>query len=275
MYLKERVVENILIGNPAQRIYRLVLKGHIAKEAKPGQFVHIQVSGTQDPLLRRPLSIAGIEQEKEELTIYYRVAGRGTELLSRINADEYLSVLGPLGTGFNIPERGELLLIAGGIGVFPLYSLIQAVQQTEVRYKLLWGGESLAFMESAGINYLKRIGADFETSTLDGSSGYHGLVTDLLNQYIAKIFSQGRQADSLTAAACGPKGMLEAVAEICLQNGISLEVSLEERMACGVGACLGCVCTVKDQEGGIKRKRVCKEGPVLKAKEVVWDEKSI
>ena len=194
-------------------------------------------------------------------------------MLFRSRENEHVSVLGPLGTGFTVPHSGQLLLIAGGIGVFPLFSLIQAIDKEQVGVKLLWGGENSQFLESAGLIDLQRSGIDLEVSTLNGSLGITGLVTDLLKSYldneeIKEIANRG----DLRAATCGPKGMLRAVTDICLSQNVPLEVSLEERMACGIGACLGCVCTVKDQEGNLQRKRVCKEGPILDGKEVVWDD---
>ncbi|NBJ15448.1 MAG: dihydroorotate dehydrogenase electron transfer subunit [Dehalobacter sp. 4CP] len=272
MNLKEKVVFNERIGHPVQGLYKLVLSGEAAKTAQPGQFLHIQVTDTSDPLLRRPLSIAGIDPERGEVTVYYRIKGKGTELLSRIPADQYLSVLGPLGTGFSIPEKGELLLIAGGIGMFPLFSVIQAAQKVPVKIKVLWGGENKEFLVSADPNQLLAKGLDVELATLDGSCGEKGLVTALLEKHLAdKNTQQLLSKGLLQAAACGPNGMLKAVAGICQNNDVPLEVSLEERMACGVGACLGCVCTVRDANGGLKRKRVCKEGPVMNGQEVVWD----
>lgn len=273
MYLKERVVENRLIGHPAQAIYKLVLSGQVAKTARPGQFVHIQVAETYDPLLRRPLSIAGINPGKEEVTIYYRAAGRGTDLLTRFQENDHVSILGPLGNGFTIPQEGEILLIAGGIGVFPLYSLLQAVNLDHVKLYLLWGGENIDFLESADLKYVLNKGINLQIATMDGSLGHKGLVTDLLQKFLNnKGIQELNRNKRLKAASCGPKGMLKAVAEVCARYEIPLEVSLEERMACGIGACLGCVCTVKDEEGNRRRKRVCKEGPVLPAKEVDWDD---
>jgi len=272
MNLKEKVVINEGIGHPAQGLYKLVLSGEAAKTARPGQFLHIQVTDTSDPLLRRPLSIAGIDPERGEVTIYYRIKGKGTELLSRIPAGQVLSVLGPLGTGFSIPEKGELLLIAGGIGMFPLFSVIQSAEKYPVKIKVLWGGENKDFLDSADLNLLLQKGLEVELSTLDGSFGEKDLVTALLEKHLALGSTQELlHGGLLQAAACGPNGMLKAVAGICLNSNVPLEVSLEERMACGVGACLGCVCTVRAENGGLKRKRVCKEGPVMNGQEVVWD----
>ena len=279
MYLKARVLENRFIGHPSQKIYRLVLNGQLALEAKPGQFVHLRVAESYDPLLRRPISIAVIDREKEKVVLYYRVTGRGTEALTRIRENDYISVLGPLGTGFTIPQTGGILLIAGGIGVFPLFALLDAIDRTKVQVKMFWGGEHRLFLESADLNYLQKTGADYELATMDGSAGYKGLVTDLLQAYLQEHAS-GHSFDSksnsgtnpLRVAACGPKGMLQTVVNICRQYNIPVEVSLEERMACGVGACLGCVCTVREGNGVLKRKRVCKEGPIFSGEEVVWDD---
>lgn len=298
MYLKERVVLNKMIGHPAQRLYMLVLSGQIAANAQPGQFVHIQVSQTGTPLLRRPLSIALINQQKEEITIYYRVQGRGTELLSQIKKDEYVSIIGPLGSGFTVPREGNLLLVAGGIGIFPLFSLLQQTDLSKVDVQFFWGGENKVFLESAGLDLLKMFNVPYEVATMDGSLGSQGLVTELLlkalqgkikeKNSVEKIKERERKTKEETeeraetkaetkadkeirAAACGPDGMLETTARICQAHGLLLEVSLEERMACGIGACLGCICTVRDEQGNLKRKRVCKDGPVFKGKEVVWD----
>lgn len=272
MLQKHRVLENRLIGHPSQNLYRLVLSGQSALHAKPGQFMHLKVTESSDPLLRRPISIAGIDRQKEELTLYYRVAGRGTRLLTNIKENDCLSVLGPLGNGFTVPEEGTFLLVAGGIGIFPLFSLIQAAMINNVKIKLFWGAENKVFLESAGLAQILDQGIAVQLSTMDGSLGSKGLVTDIFRAYLASTFASGpKEKGILRAAACGPRGMLKAVSEICRQEGLFLEVSLEERMACGLGACLGCVCTVKDKEGRIGRKRVCKEGPVLDSREVVWD----
>ncbi|ADY55041.1 Dihydroorotate dehydrogenase, electron transfer subunit, iron-sulfur cluster binding domain protein [Syntrophobotulus glycolicus DSM 8271] len=271
MLIKEKVIENKQIGNPEQGLFRLVLQGEAALAARPGQFVHIRVGETYDPLLRRPVSIAAMNRERRELTLYYRVKGKGTALLTQIRPDEMVSILGPLGNGFQLPSSGRLLLIGGGIGVFPLFSILEAVDRKKVDVKLLWGGENQCFMESAGLDGLKKSGIDYELATMDGSTGYKGLVTDLLRTELESPQNKrDSPAKTLLAASCGPGGMMKAVAAICREAGVPLQVSLEERMACGVGACLGCVCTVREA-GVLQRKKVCKDGPVFDGEEVVWD----
>ncbi|NLC53563.1 MAG: dihydroorotate dehydrogenase electron transfer subunit [Firmicutes bacterium] len=300
---REIVIENHSLGSD---IYRLVLKGAVAATAQPGQFVHLQVGATTDPLLRRPFSIAGIDRQKGQITIYYRVAGRGTAHLTRVRTGESLSVIGPVGKGFTVPATGALLLVAGGIGIFPLFTLIEAVDRTAVPVKVLWGGENRAFIEDVGRVTRFQMGVDYTVSTMDGSMGHPGLVTDLLQAVLVDqrargladepARSQGGEAvapggdagnlvsglvcspgpevrAAFTVAACGPKGMLQAVVEKCGQAGVPVEVSLEERMACGIGACLGCVCLVRTAGGKLARRRVCKDGPVFDGREVVWDER--
>ncbi|NLM36875.1 MAG: dihydroorotate dehydrogenase electron transfer subunit, partial [Firmicutes bacterium] len=259
--------------------------------ARPGQFVHLQVGTTTDPLLRRPFSIAGIDRPKGEITIYYRVTGRGTGLLTRVQAGETLSVIGPVGKGFTVPAAGELLLVAGGIGIFPLFALLEAVDRSAVQVQVLWGGENRQFLEDVGRVTLFQMGVDYTVATMDGSMGHNGLVTDLLPAALAPETAGGQEAEpapaggrpgalaagragraTLTVAACGPKGMLQAVAACCCRAGVPVEVSLEERMACGIGACLGCACLVRTADGTPVRRRVCKDGPVFDGREVVWDE---
>ncbi|NLY90013.1 MAG: dihydroorotate dehydrogenase electron transfer subunit [Firmicutes bacterium] len=288
MLHRETVIENRPLA-PGSDLYRLVLKGAVAATAQPGQFVHLQVGVATDPLLRRPISIAGSDRAKGEVTLFYRVAGRGTALLTRVRAEESLSVIGPVGKGFTVPAAGELLLVAGGIGLFPLLALAAAVDRSRVKVKVLWGGENRSFLETVGRATLFPLGMDYAVATLDGSMGHRGMVTDLLRAELsAELFRKGETGPQnvagmaavagggrggqrvIAAAACGPKGMLQAVTGLLLHAGVPVEVSLEERMACGVGACLGCACTVRTADGALARKRVCRDGPVFDGKEVVW-----
>ena len=281
MLSQEKIICHRLL-DPRYGLYQLVMRGKIAATAQPGQFVHLKVGATTDPLLRRPLSIARIDRARGEITLFYRVVGRGTALLTDVKEQESLNVLGPLGKGFTKPAEGELLLVAGGIGIFPLFSLLEAVDRSRVKVKVMWGGENRQFLESAGLPILRELGVEYEAATLDGSLGQKGLVTALLESSLHRtrtsqemhhsaVAGAGPKDSVLQVAACGPRGMLKAVTEICCRQGVPVEVCLEERMACGVGACLGCVCTVKTATGH-KRRRVCAEGPVFDGREVVWDE---
>jgi dihydroorotate dehydrogenase electron transfer subunit len=261
-----QVVAHELMGDPQYQIMRLVLYTDIAMSAKPGQFVHIQVSTGLDPLLRRPISLAEINAEKKEITLFYRIRGKGTERLAQVKPGEQLSIMGPIGQGFTLPNDGELVLVAGGIGAFPLLALAQQAKARNLSVRFFWGGESSAFFESAGLKYWKEAGIPVAVSTLDGSLGERGNVLDL----IKRSFTSSTPHTSV--AVCGPNPMMQAISEYFLESNYSVEASLEERMGCAVGACLGCVCTLKDENSeNLRRAKVCKDGPVFNAKEVLWN----
>lgn len=270
MLSNELVITHESLDAPGAELRRLVLKGKIAGEAKPGQFVHIKVSSATDPLLRRPLSINDIDSECGEITILYRVQGKGTEILAKTRTGNTLDVLGPLGNGFSVPESGELWLAAGGIGAFPLYSLARRAMATGVATRLYWGGENRAFLESSGLKSWQELGVQLFLTTLDGSLGTKGLVTELLEQHLQEDGGDSHNK-RVQVATCGPQGMLKAVTLISREKNLPVEVSLEERMGCGLGACLGCVCRVRDDNGLVRHAKVCYDGPVFRGEEVLWD----
>ena len=278
------VVVHEYLGEDEQRLRRLVLRGPIAKTAKAGQFVAVQVQDSSissfDPLLRRPISLAQISPDEDEITLLYRIQGRGTEILARARCGERLSIMGPLGQGFSIPEVGELWLVAGGIGIFPLYALAQSALAQGLIVRLFWGGENQSFLVSAGLKAWQALGLQIHLSTLDGSLGDMGLVTEQLQGRLLQTFGQTKLIDQtqhlshnqIMVATCGPKRMMQAVTELCMNFAVPVQVSLEERMGCAVGACLGCVCTLINKEGTLIHKKVCQDGPVFRGEEVVWDE---
>lgn len=273
MLTEGQVVVHERLGDEDQKLRKLVLKAPIAQTAKAGQFVAIQVQdssiSSSDPLLRRPISLAGISSERDEITLLYRIQGRGTEVLARTKCEEKLSIMGPLGKGFSLPEEGELWLIAGGIGIFPLYPLAQSALDRGLIVRLFWGGENQSFLESAGLSLWEALGIPIHLSTLDGSLGQKGLVTEQARELFSKHTASGCK---IKVATCGPKRMMQAVTELCLDYKVPVEVSLEERMGCAVGACLGCVVTLNDEAGALIHKKVCQDGPVFQGEEVVWDE---
>ena len=259
---------------------RLVLKGPIAKTAKAGQFVAVQVQDSSipsfDPLLRRPISLAEISPDQDEITLLYRVQGRGTKILARARCGERLSVMGPLGKGFSLPEVGELWLVAGGIGIFPLYALAQSALAQGLIVRLFWGGENESFLKSAGLRTWQALGISIYPSTLDGTLGDKGLVTEQVQGRLTQLFGQTKQANhsstgQISVATCGPKKMMQAVTKLCMNFAVPVQVSLEERMGCAVGACLGCVCTLIDEAGTLSHRKVCQDGPVFRGEEVVWN----
>lgn len=240
--------------------YKMALASpHIAKTARPGQFVHIKVNDGYEPLLRRPFSIHSIKNN-DIIEILYRVVGKGTTLLSEKEVGEELDVLGPLGNGFKIDKEGmKFVIIAGGAGIAPLFLLTKNLIHYSNDVIVLIGAKSkeLILCEQE----FKDLGLEAQIATEDGSYGHKGVVTDLL--YLLP-------ATSLSLFACGPAIMLHEVANFSIKNNLPCQLSLESRMACGLGACLGCVIKVKN---GVKTayKRVCKEGPVFDAKEIIWE----
>lgn len=243
----------------ASSIYELTLQGDLTLDMKdPGQFVHLKVSNGSDPLLRRPISIAKFDKENKQFTMIYRAEGRGTTLLSRKKAGEEVDVLGPLGHGFPVEETnpGETaLLVGGGIGVPPLYEL--SCQLTAKGVKVI---HILGFQTKNVIFYEKMFAelGDTYVATVDGSYGQKGFVTDVIGNV---------GIDFSTLYACGPTPMLKA-----LEAGFSNKkvfLSLEERMGCGIGACFACVCHTGNDAEGHSYKKVCTDGPVFRAGEVV------
>ena len=244
----------------------------VSQDALPGQFIHIKCSKDNYPLLRRPLSIHRIDKEKGEMFVLFRVVGEGTKLLSQRVIGDDLNILGPIGNGFNIyPESEKIMIIGGGMGVAPLLALCEESikQGKEVRVLIGVLKKELVIGEES----IRNLGVKVDIATDDGSYKYKGLVTDLLERTIKEEWL----ADQIFA--CGPKSMLRKINEIALKANIDCQVSLEERMGCGIGACLGCACKIKAKEKNNKQnqikyiyKRVCVDGPVFGGSEVVWDD---
>ena len=222
----------------------------------PGQFVHINCGHSR--LLRRPISVCSCQEDQPEdtLSIAFEVRGEGTAWLARRPVGHSVDVLGLLGNGFDIRPEGRYLLVGGGIGVPPMRGCAQYT-----------GGRSttiLGFRSKEKAALLKLFEGDCAktlAATDDGSLGHHGFVDELVRQELA----QDRTYDGVLA--CGPKPMLRSVAKAAAGFGVPCQVSMEERMGCGVGACLVCACDMADGA----RKHVCKDGPVFYAEEVDWD----
>ncbi len=244
--------------NVGGEYYRLRLRPARPFAAKPGQFAMVKVTDGIDPLLRRPLSIHRVvASEAGEFEVLFRVAGAGTRRLARAQVGERLDVLAPLGRGFRL-EGKRPLLVGGGIGVAPLLFLAEALLERHLRPKLLLGGR--ADRDVLCHDDFACLAVPYALATEDGSLGEPGLVTRLLERELAG------GTDGAVVYACGPSPMLAAVAQLCREAGVPCQVSLEAHMACGVGACLGCVVP------GTRETylRVCKEGPVFDAGEIDW-----
>jgi dihydroorotate dehydrogenase electron transfer subunit len=227
--------------------------------AQPGQFVMVRVREGVEPLLRRPFSIHRYDEKSSEFEILFRVVGTGTELLTRVRVGDRVDILAPLGRGFG-PGRATPLLVGGGIGVAPLLFLAERYLDEGLRPKLLLGGREdrdILCHDDFGC-----LAIPCALATEDGSLGETGLVTALLQREI----ESADEREALSVHACGPIPMLAAVARLCAGFGVLCEVSLEAHMACGVGACLGCVVQDVDAEN----VRVCKEGPVFESTSLWW-----
>ncbi|MDQ0215062.1 dihydroorotate dehydrogenase electron transfer subunit [Oikeobacillus pervagus] len=243
----------------AKNIYELTLSGELVREMnEPGRFVHLKVSEQITPLLRRPISIANINQQANEFTMIYRADGEGTKILSKKKVGDKVDVLGPLGNGFPVEatSSGETaILVGGGIGVPPLYELSQRLVENGVKVIHVLG-----FQDKETAFYVDQFSELGETyvATVDGSLGTKGFVTDAISQY---------QIKGNVLYACGPIPMLKALESIHITDkGF---ISLEQRMGCGIGACFACVCHLKEDPTGTSYRKVCSDGPVFPIGEVV------
>lgn len=260
--MNEAYLEIVSNRNIAQDTYLMDLRSpEIVSAARPGQFVMIRVSKDFNPLLRRPFSICGIQGD-DIFRILYRVVGRGTDILSKTHAGGHLRVLGPLGKGFLKPKAGdEALLVAGGIGLAPLLFLAQKIETSRVRFFMGYGTAGSMFdMEQIGLK-----GLEIQTATEDGSKGHKGLVTDLLESRLEQEGMAG-----LDIFACGPLAMLRIIAHMAIHGAIPCQVCLETQMACGIGACQGCVVPAASEKNSMYF-RVCHDGPVFHVEALDWE----
>ena len=231
----------------------------IVSEARPGQFVMIKVRPGNDPLLRRPFSISATRGD-DLFLILYQVVGQGTRMMSMTGKGERLSVLGPLGKGFDLPETGqEPVLVAGGIGIAPLIFLARTIEPRDLMFVAGYGSvDQMLDTEEMGIS-----GNKITIATDDGSRGHKGPVTDLLETHLDEA-----RHDSVIYA-CGPLAMLKRVAELTVDRGIPCQVSLETHMACGLGACQGCAVKAAPEQNRVYYQ-VCQDGPVFPVHSLDW-----
>ncbi|MBE5881325.1 MAG: dihydroorotate dehydrogenase electron transfer subunit [Lachnospiraceae bacterium] len=241
-------------------IYDMWIETELAKDAKPGQFISVYPKN-QATLLPRPISICEVNEEKTMLRIVYRVAGSGTAEFSNYHTGADITILGTLGNGFPLEKADgkRVFLMGGGIGIPPM---LQLSKELSARGKAEKISAVLGYRNELFLCEDFKLYADLYVATEDGSSGSKGTVMNAIEDNDLKgdvIF------------ACGPMPMLRAIKQFAEANQMKAYISLEERMACGVGACLGCVCTTKevDHHSHVKNARVCTDGPVYDAKEVM------
>lgn len=229
----------------AESVYETVLLGDTSSLRSPGQFINIKIDGL---FLRRPISVC--DYDENSITIIYKVVGEGTELMSEMQSGEKLDVLCGLGNGFDTSKSGDNpVLIGGGVGVPPMYNLCKKLISEGKKVTVILG-----FNNADEIFYedkFKALGADVKVTTVDGSYGIKGYVTDALKETNYTYFY-----------TCGPMPMFKAIENAATTSG---QYSFEERMGCGFGACMGCSCKTK-----YGNKRICKDGPVLEREEIIW-----
>ena len=243
--MKQSIFEIVSNDGLTQNVYKMVLCGDTSAITAPGQFVNIQIGGL---FLRRPISVC--DYDSETLTIIYKVVGKGTQAMSKMQPREKLDILTGLGNGYDMTLSGSNpVLLGGGVGVPPMYHLAKRLiaQGKSVAVILGFNTANEVFYEEE----FKALGCHVEVTTVDGSYGTKGFVTDALPERYTYFYT------------CGPEPMLKAVYRAAKTSG---QMSFEERMGCGFGACMGCSC--KTLTG---YKRICKEGPVMKKEEILWD----
>lgn len=239
---KESIIENKKISS---QIFKLKVKGNF--DAKPGQFYMLKC-WEDSPFLPRPISVYDVDEEG--ITFLYAVVGKGTKLFSELEAKDKIQIMGPLGNGF--PKeglKGKVALVSGGIGIAPLNYLAKEINGCKID---LYSG----FRDEVyGTEELKGYVNNIKVTTEDGSIGHKGYITELLNP---------EEYD--TVICCGPEVMMMKIVKMCVDKNVEVYVSMENKMACGIGACLVCTCKTKDGN-----KRTCKDGPVFNGRDLVLD----
>ncbi len=239
----------------------------LAALAAPGQFVMVKVSPKGPPLLRRPFSLASADREEGTIAIFFQRVGLGTNLLSRYSPGEKISLIGPLGRGFSFEDLafpGELLLIGGGRGIAPLYYLAQKLKERGLKVIIFYGGKTQSDLPLREALAKKKLADKLILATEDGSLGFKGLITDVLEQEVLSPLAK-------KAFVCGPEAMMKKVAELLRRWNLPGEFSLEAFMGCGFGVCWGCVRWIKRGQE-YQLVRICQEGPVFSREDVKWSE---
>ncbi len=229
----------------------------VAKHAKPGQFVMIKPDSAGAPLLRRPFSVHSSDGNSC-FSVMIRIAGEGTRTLSRLSTGGKLSVLGPLGRGFDLSETSHCVFVGGGIGIAPLLFAVEKAVEAGRKTSLFYGARSSE--EIVLRDRFNSLNCEVQYCTDDGSFGEKSFVSSLAEKHLKANGSSGTEI-----FACGPEPLLKKMSEIAAKHGIRSQISCEQRMACGIGVCLGCTC------GTINgNKKTCVDGPVFYGTEIVW-----
>lgn len=235
----------------------------------PGQFVMIRIAGLNDPFLSRPISIYSFSRRNNFclIELLYRVVGKGTQIMAGLIEGSQVEINGPLGNGFEIQAVGKnVVFIAGGIGIAPLSLLIENLSRRfpSSLMTLYFGAQRETAV--VGLDKPQKLCHDVNVCTDDGSLGEKNLVTQAFQKDMKKFLPA-----NTSIYACGPRGMLLSLAKILNKGTFNCQVSLEERMACGTGACMGCAVAVKDKKNTLAYQRVCADGPVFNLRDIIWE----
>ena len=264
--LKEKIIESCkVISN--EEIFPsyfklIILAPKIAKLAIAGQFVEIKCSSAREHLIRRPFGFQAIDKNSGLISFIYEVRGSETIALSKSLVNEYLSLIGPLGNGFALQGKVPLL-VAGGTGIAPLNCLATAFAENKIDPYFFYGCNEYKAADYFNKNPAK---GQFNIATMDGSCGFHGNVIEMLDSVLLNV-----KINFDVVYTCGPQVMMQKTFEWAKKNKLTCFVSMERVMGCGFGVCLGCALPII-QEGKISNSCVCKDGPIFKGEEIVWDE---
>ena len=290
MYDRRLAIESVTRLGPGQFVLEFE-SPEIAADCRPGQFIMVSVADTIDPLLRRPMAVyrllRGADGEPRGFSIVVEVVGRGTTLLERKEAGDFLRVLGPLGVPFSAPHgssgkdvgadvaAGEHLLVMGGVGSAPFPFFAEQLRARGSRVRAFVGARTAEALLC--VDDFRQMGIPVEISTDDGTEGHHGFVVGPLGHYLDSDGGEGARL-----YACGPTPMMRAVHEIAVARELPLQVSFEAPMACGIGVCLSCVVRLRADaaesapagsdadDRGWYYGRCCREGPVFDSRKLAW-----
>lgn len=260
---KGQVIKNVSVQPGIYEMTICVPK--IARVAYAGQFVMVRpIYHSFDPFLNRPFGISDIDVTRGTINILYIVVGKGTDIMSHMEQGEDIFLIGPIGQGFTVrPQDKKVALVAGGMGIAPLLPLAKTLREKGITtYGLMGASKASAIV---GVDSWQNQDVAVQLATDDGSCGKQGFVTTLLEDLLSR-----EEIDYIYC--CGPTPMMAKTVEIAQKYQVPIEVSLEKRMGCGIGVCMGCICKLKQADGSVKQYRICYDGPVFHGEEVVFDD---
>lgn len=255
-----RILSNEFAG---PRLHLMTLEApQIAASIEPGQFIHMKVPRMEAHILRRPFSVYVRDVDAGTIDVLYQVVGFGTDHMTGLAAGEECELIGPIGATWNPPAEGRCLLVGGGVGAAPLFMLCEQIAASEASVDVVLGAQTKDALVCRE-RYAALLGGKPRCATDDGTYGRAGFCTSLVEEALAAAAAEGSPYDYV--AVCGPEPLMKIVAGLAADAGVRCEVSMEKRMACGIGACLSCVVDTVDG-----KKRACVDGPVFDARKVVW-----